>query len=191
MPDLMSIMINASKIAPVFIIVIQGIAIFVGAILVGQSLIDFYLVSNDNSSKMFSPASKSTTVGATVKLFVGGLFVGLGTLQFVGILSRTLTGDYVNSRLMSYSSSGTSMAEQAQLAVYGLLSIMQAVGICAVFKSLWALVQRHNGNPQGNGYGTITAWFLGGVCAWNFKWSADLINNTIGFDIISKLTPFS
>lgn len=191
MPDLMQILINASKIAPVFIMLMQAICLSLGVIIVAAGLIDLYLLTNDNSSKMFSSSSRSSTTGATTKIVVGGFLLALGTLQLVGILSRTITGDYVNSRIMSYSPSGSSMADQAQLALLGLFSIMQAVGFTAILRGFMALIQRNNGNIQGNGYAIITAWFIGGILAWNFKWTSDVINNTLGFDIISKLTPFS
>lgn len=190
MPDLISVMINVGQIAPIFIMLLQGLSIFGGFYLVGASMIDFYLCTNDNSSKMLSANSKASVSGATIKLIVGGFLVGLGTLQVVGIFSRSLTGDYVNSRMMSYSSSGTSIAEQAQLAVYALLSIMQAVGMSAIYRGFWALVERHNGNSQGNSYAKIAGWFIGGILAWNFKWTSDLVNNQLGFNIISILTPF-
>ncbi|MBJ8931598.1 type IV secretion protein DotIE [Citrobacter freundii] len=190
MPDLISVMINVGQIAPIFIMVLQGLSILAGTYLVASSLIDFYLTTNDNSSKMFSSNSKVSVGGASVKLIVGGFLVGLGTLQVVGIFSRSLTGDYVNSRMMSYSTSGTSIAEQAQLAVLALLSIMQAVGMSAIYRGFWALVERHNGNQQGNSYARIAGWFIGGLLAWNFKWTSDVVNNQLGFNIISILTPF-
>ena len=190
MPDLMQVLISASKVAPLFIMIMQGVVTCIGFITVASALIDFYLCSNENTGKMFTQNTRPSIVGGMAKLVIGAFLVALGTLQLVGIISRTLTGDYVNSRMLSYSSSGTSMSDNAMIATMGLLSIMQAIGFTAIYRGFMALIARANGDTNGNGFGIIATWFIGGILAWNFKWTADIINNTLGFDIITKLTPF-
>ncbi|WP_240533901.1 hypothetical protein [Aeromonas veronii] len=87
---------------------------------------------------------------ALISMFVGSILLAMGTLELVGILSRTLTGDYANSRVtadvLSYTSSG-GLAEKAQVATLALLGIMQVVGFIAMVKG-WLTVNRYY-NQQG------------------------------------------
>ena len=50
-------------------------------------------------------------------------------------------------------------------------------------------VNRYYNNEQAH-LGSAAGWALGGVLCWNFKWFADVVNNTLGFNIISMFTPF-
>jgi hypothetical protein len=188
--DLMSIFVNIGANIPIFIMLVQGCASLTGLFLVGTGLIDLMLVSNPGSEKHFAGGRSASTSGAITKLLVGALFTSFGTLELVGVLSRTITGDYVNSRALSYTSSGGSLQDQAQLATMGLLALMQAVGTCAIFRGLLALNDRGNGQNN-TSLGKVFVWLIGGVLAWNFQWTSDLINNTIGFNVISLFTPWS
>jgi intracellular multiplication protein IcmC len=105
-------------------------------------------------------------------------------------MSRTLTGDYANSRMLSYSSTGTTLQEQAQLATLALLGIMQVVGFIAMVKG-WLTVNGYYNNQTQAGLGTASGWIIGGVLAWNFKWFSDVLNNTIGFNLVGLFTPWS
>jgi intracellular multiplication protein IcmC len=108
----------------------------------------------------------------------------------VGILSRTLTTDYANSRMLSYSADGaTTFKERAQLATLALLGIMQVVGLTSMVKG-WLSINNYYNQQVQSSLGTSFTWLIGGVLAWNFKWVSDVINNTIGFNIIGLFTPF-
>lgn len=190
MPDLMSVLVKVGAVAPAFVMLLQVIFAFLGFIFTGKGLLDIYISTNDNSQKFFSASSHTSTAGGIGLLLLGGIMMSFSTLQIVGVLSRSITGNYVNSRLMSYSASGTSAAEQAQMAIMAIMGIMQAVGLTAMFRACISIYDKMVNNSRGNSYGIITGWFLGGLAAWNFKWTADVINNTIGFNIISILTPY-
>ncbi|ABS45747.1 MULTISPECIES: hypothetical protein [Yersinia pseudotuberculosis complex] len=182
-PDLMTLAINFGKIMPPFIMLLQGICGIIGMWLFVTGLTDVVGVSNPNMDKYIASRSKYSVSGAIVKMVIGSFFVGMATLQLVGILSRSLTGDYANSRMLSYSSAGTTLEQQAQLATLGLLSVVQAVGFVALMKGLFTLVGRFNGENNAN-LGTASTVIIGGVLAWNFKWFADVINNQFGYNII-------
>lgn len=189
-PDLMLILINIGRQIPTFIMLAQVISGFAALYFVGTGIIDLWLANYPGSEKHFSGARHASNMGAFAKLFGGGLFACLATLQLVGVLSRSITGDYVNSRALSYSTGGGSFAEQAQLATLAMLGIMQAVGMCAIFRGITSLIERGNGSKE-TSFGKITIWFIGGLLAWNFKWFSDVVNNTIGFNVISLFTPWS
>ncbi|MEX5624389.1 type IV secretion protein DotIE, partial [Pseudomonas syringae] len=70
-------------------------------------------------------------------------------------MSRTLTGDYANSRMLSYSSTGTTLQQQAQLATLALLGIMQVVGLIAMVKG-WLTVNGYYNNQTQAGLGTAS-----------------------------------
>ena len=107
-------------------------------------------------------------------------------------MSRTLSDDYAAERIMpsdmAYSAGG-SLADKGAVATIALLSIMQIVGFVAMVKALMT-VNRYYNNQQAH-LGSAAGWLLGGVLCWNFKWFSDVVNNTLGFSIISMFTPFS
>lgn len=168
---------------------LQGIASLMGVWLVGGALTEMWGVTHDNALK-YVPSNKRFSVGsAFVQLIIGALLAAMGTLELVGILSRTITEDYANSRFLSYTASGSTFEEQRLAAMASLLGIMQIVGFVAMVKG-WLTINRYaNGQAQA-GYGIAAAWLFGGFAAWNFKWLTDVINCTLGFNIIGMFMPF-
>lgn len=192
-PDLMEVLVNVGGVIPPIIMMLQGIAALMGLYLVATSLIEIWGVTHDNAMKYVAGRQRFSVGSALISMFVGSILLAMGTLELVGILSRTLTGDYANSRVtadvLSYTSSG-GLAEKAQVATLALLGIMQVVGFIAMVKG-WLTINRYY-NQQGQaGLGHAFGWIIGGVLAWNFKWFSDLLNNTIGFNLIGLFTPFS
>ena len=189
MPDLMVILANfSSQIEPI-IMMLQGIASLIGIWFVAGALSEIWGVTHDNALK-YVPSNKRFSLGsAFVQLIIGGLLAAMGTLQLVGVMSRTLTEEYANSRFLSYAPSGGSFEEQRLAAMAALLGIMQIVGFIAMVKG-WITINRHaNGQAQA-GIGTALAWLLGGLIAWNFKWFTDVLNCTLGFNVIGMFVPF-
>ena len=82
------------------------------------------------------------------------------------------------------------MQAQAQLATLALLGIMQVVGFIAMVKG-WLTVNGYYNNQTQAGLGTASGWIIGGILAWNFKWFSDVLNNTIGFNLVGLFTPWS
>lgn len=191
-PDLVQLLINAGQVAPALLMMLQGIVALMGLYLVGSSLVELWGVSHDNALKYVAGRQRFSTGSALITLFVGAFLTALSTLQLVGILSRTITDGYVDSRIMpdamAYSGGG-SLADKGAVATIALLSIMQVVGFVALVKSLMT-VNRYYNNQQAD-LGSATGWAIGGLLCWNFKWFADVVNNTLGFNIISMFTPFS
>lgn len=191
-PDLMDVLVNVGGVVPSIIMMLQGIASLIGLYLVSASLIEIWGVTHDNAMK-YVPGRQRYSVGsALISMFIGSILLAMGTLELVGIMSRTLTGDYANSRVtaeaLSYTSGG-GLAEKTQVATMALLGIMQVIGFIAMVKG-WLTVNRYY-NQQGQaGLGQAFGWIIGGVLAWNFKWFSDLLNNTMGFNLIGFFTPF-
>jgi intracellular multiplication protein IcmC len=189
-PDLIQVMVNVGKIIPPLIMMLQGISVLIGLYLTAGALIEMWGVTHDNALKYVAGKNKFSIGSAIVQLFIGAILLSVGTLEWMGIMSRTITGDYANSRMLSYSSSGSTLKEQAQLATLALLGIMQVVGFIAMIKG-WLTVNGYYNQQSQAGLGTATGWMIGGILAWNFKWFSDVLNNTIGFNLIGLFTPWS
>jgi len=189
-PDLVTVMVNIGVFIPSLIMMLQGVAVLMGAYLTAGALAELWGVSDDNALKYLAGKQKFSVGSAIVQLFIGAVLLSIGTLEWMGIMSRTLTGDYANSRMLSYSSTGTTLQEQAQLATLALLGIMQVVGFIAMIKG-WMTVNGHYNQQTQAGLGIGIGWIVGGVLAWNFKWVSDVINNTIGFNLVGLFTPWS
>jgi|GEM_PF-1183828 len=192
-PDLMEVLVNVGGVIPPIIMMLQGIAALMGLYLVSTALVEIWGVTHDNSMKFVAGRQRFSIGSALVSMFIGSILLAMGTLELVGILSRTLTGDYANSRVtadvLSYTGKG-GLTEKTQVATMAMLGIMQVVGFIAMVKG-WLTINRYY-NQQGQaGLGQAFGWIIGGVLAWNFKWFSDLLNNTIGFNIIGLFTPFS
>jgi hypothetical protein len=189
MPDLMTLLANFSSQIPPIIIALQAVAGLIGLYLVAAALVEFWGVDNGNASKFVSAHARFSVLGGIVKLTVGACLCAMGTLQLVGILSRTLSDTYASSRFISYTPAGTTFDEQRLAAMAALLGIMQIVGMVAMLKGWMTFTRMADGRSQA-GYGTATAWLIGGVLAWNFKWFCDVLNCTLGFNIIGMFEPF-
>lgn len=185
----MTLLVNlGSQIAPA-IMLMQTIAGAIGIIYVGKALIEFYGASNPNASKFVTGANNFTFSGALVQLMLGGFLMGMSTLQLVGILSRTLTDDYANSRFLSYAPSGSSFEEQRLAALATILGLMQIVGMSAMLKAFTVANGVAHGTQKAT-YWQALIWLTGGVIAWNFKWATDVINCTFGYNVIGMFTQF-
>jgi intracellular multiplication protein IcmC len=190
MPDLMKILANvSSQIAPL-IILLQTVALLMGLYLVAGALTEMWGVTNDNALKYVGGKSRFSATSAIVQLLIGGVLCAMGTLEMVGVLSRTLTEDFAASRFLSYTPANNTFNEQKLAAMSALLGIMQVVGFIAMIKG-WMTINRHaNGQAQA-GLGTATGWLIGGVIAWNFKWFTDVLNCTLGYNVIGMFVPFA
>jgi hypothetical protein len=186
LPDLMTVLANFSASIPPIIMMLQAFASVIGLYLVSGALVDLWGASNENAIKYIASSKRFTVGGAMVQLVIGGLMAAMGTLQLVGVLTRTFTDDYVNSRFMSYSP-GSTFDEQRLAAMAALLGIMQIVGFVAMVKG-WLTINRHYNGQSQVGLGVGAAWLIGGVAAWNFKWVSDVLNCSVGFNIIGMFS---
>lgn len=194
-PDLMLMLVNLGKVIPTFIMLGQITVGLIGVYLTGKGLIELFGASNDNMSKHLSSQNGYNTTAGIVAILIGGVLVSLSTLEFIGVLSRSITGDYVSTRMtadaLSYSQGANSSAkEKALAATLALLALMQAVGFVAISKSVLtfnAYFKQKTNEPIGK----AIAWALGGMLAWNFKWFSDVLNNTFGFNFIGLFSSLS
>lgn len=190
-PDLLELLLNVGKVAPYLLMMMQGIVALVGLYLTGSALVELWGVSHDNAMKYVAGRQRFSTGSALITLVVGALFSALSTLSLMGIVGRTVSGDYVNSRIMPESMSyaaGASLTDKGAAATIVLLSIMQVVGFVAMCKALFT-VNRYYNNQQAS-MGSAAGWALGGALCWNFQWFSNVLNNTVGFEVIKIFTPF-
>lgn len=189
MPDLMTILANlGSQIAPV-IMALQVIAGLMGLYLTIGALYEFFGVSNPNMTKYLAGGERFSVGGGIMQLCIGACLLSMSTLEMVGILSRTLTDDYANSRFLSYTAQNATFEEQRLAALHTLLGIMQIVGFVSMTKG-WmtfnAIAHQKTQASKGIAFG----WLIGGLLAWNFKWFTDVLNCTAGYNIIGIFTPY-
>lgn len=189
MPDLMTILANVSSQIEPIILLLQHIANLMGLWLVAGALAEMWGVTHDNALKYVPGKNKYSMGSAMVQLFMGGILCAMGTLELVGVLSRTVTTDYASSRFLAYTPADGTFEEQRMAAMVALLGLMQIVGFVAMIKG-WLTINAHANGQAKAGMGTATAWLLGGVLAWNFKWFTDLINCSLGFNMIGMFMPF-
>lgn len=192
-PDLMTMLIGIGKVIPSIIMLMQLAAMVIGVYLTIQGAFGLWAANSDNLSKHLSGHQSYSTTRGIVQIFLGALFLSLGTLEFVGILSRSLTGDYAAARMtadvLSYTPGKDSGAqEKAKAVVLALLALLQAVGFVALCKGFFTINRYFKQNTAAASVGMALTWILGGIIAWNFKWFSDVINNTVGFDFISLFT---
>lgn len=191
-PDLLDLLVNAGKTAPALLMLCQGIAALTGLYLVATALVELWGVTHDNALKYVAGRQRFSTGSALISLLIGSLLSALSTLNLMGIMSRTLSDDYAAARIMpadmAYTAAGSSLSEKGAVATIVLLSIMQVVGFIAMFKALMT-VNRYYNNEQAH-MGNAFGWALGGVLCWNFQWFAQVVNNTLGFPILSMFSPF-
>lgn len=187
MPNLMDILVNFGAIAPLIVEVMQGLMAFAGVWLTGMAIMEFYCTSNENAARFLPGAQRFTVGSATVQLVIGALLISLSTLEFIGIATRTVTGGEVTSRLMAYQTGGNTMADETQVALQGMLRLIQLMGFCAVAKSLFMMNSRAHGQEPGS---PTVAWgfLVGGLIAWNFQLFAQGIDSITGFNILSAFT---
>lgn len=188
LPDLMTMLIGIGKVIPSFIMLMQTVAVVVGVFLTISGLMELAGAHNQNLTKHMSSQQAYSTQVAGVKILLGGVLLSLSTLELIGVLSRTITGDYAATRMtadvLSYApGKGASAAEKSKVVVLALLALMQAVGMVSVFKGIMTL-NAYAKQTTSVSFGTCLAWIIGGILAWNFKWFSDVINNTIGFDFL-------
>lgn len=188
-PDLLTVLINIGNVIPPIIYMLQYIAALIGAYLITSGLVELYCTSNDNAQKYIAGGQRFSVVSALVKFLTGSIFAAMGTLEWMGIMSRTVTGDYANSRFISYctgsgSCGGSTLQEQMRFGVQATMGIMQIIGFVAMCKGIMMANKIQSGQSNVS-LGTAITWMIGGVAAWNFEWVASVINNTIGFNLIN------
>jgi len=189
-PDLMTMLIGIGKVIPSIIMLMQLVAMVTGTFITISGLIEVWGAGSENSAKyLSSQRSYSTAVGIT-QIVLGGVLLATGTLEFVGILSRTVTGDYAAARMtadvLSYNpGQDSNTAEKAKAVTMALLALMQAVGFAAIYKGWLSLNRYVKQGSSSVSFGTCMTWIIGGIFAWNFKWVSDVVNNTVGFNFLS------
>jgi len=189
MGDLMSVLVRLGDVVPSMIMLLQSIIGLIGLWLTSGALVELWGAHNPNANKYLAGNRQFSTASALVQLVIGGVLAAMSTLQLVGVLSRTLTEDFASSRFLTYTPADNSFDEQRLAAMAAILGIMQVVGLIAMVKG-WLTINSHVKGQSKTGYGMAFAWLIGGVICWNFKWFTDVLNCTVGFNIIGIFNPF-
>lgn len=183
-PDLITIMVNLGQHIGPILGAMQTIAAVIGLYFVGHALVEIWTVSNDGNVKYLKSNQKYSYTSAVFQMFIGAIFVSMGTLDWVEVMSTTITTDYVNSKYVAHTAQTNAFAEQARLATQALMGILQIVGFTAMCKCWMTLNRIVNAQTQ-DGVGKALAWGVGGVLAWNFEWFASVLNNSVGFNVVN------
>jgi len=186
----MTMLIGIGKSIPSIVMLIQLTAMVVGVYFTIDGLIEVWGANNQNLSKHISSQRSYSTTGGMIQILIGSLLLSIGTLEFVGILSRSITGDYAAARMtadiLSYTPRENSTVQEKAVAVtMALLALMQAVGLIAIIKGFFGMNRYFKQTGAAAPFSVSLTWVIGGIIAWNFKWFSDVLNNTIGFDFIS------
>jgi len=182
-PDLLTILVNIGQIIPAFIGMLQWVVLFMGLYLFVAGLIQLF-AAEDGASRYIATAVRPTVSGALAHIVFGVFLMTMGDLELVGILSRSLTGNYANSRMLSYGTAGTTLADRAAQAQQALLGILQIVGFIAMTKGILTFNQHYSQGQSKASLGTATTWLLGGILAWNFLWFGTAVNELVGYAVI-------
>jgi len=152
-----------------------------------MAIMEFYCTANENASRFLPGAQRFTVGSGVVQMLIAAALISLSTLEFIGIATRTFTGTEVSSRLMAYQTGGSTLADETQAAVQGILTILQLLGFCAICKSLFMLNARAHG--QDSSSASIAWFFMGaGLIAWNFQLFAQFIDAMTGFNVLGSFT---
>lgn len=184
--DLTEIIIRLGQVMPPLIMVIQLISGFLGVFLIGSALLEIWGASDANNQKYLTSSQRFSIGSAVIQIFIGVFLLSLSTLEFMGILTRSFTGNYVDSRIgieqLNYSGN-PSLKQRAQLALMAILAMLQAIGIIAIIKAFLTANGRAKGTSNAS-YGAAACWLIGGIICWNFKFFNDVLNYSVGFNIL-------
>lgn len=187
-PDLLTVLVNLAEFVLPMVGLLQAVTTVMGLYFVSAGLIEFWGISNGNAEKFVGGRSRFSVAGALTNLFIGALFTGMGTLELIHILSRTYTGGYANSVDLSYLPKN-SFEAQALAATAALMAILKVIGFIAICNGLLTANRHVHGQIQ-HGIGLALAFFIGGVICWNFQWTTEMLNCSMGFNLIGFFVPF-
>ena len=179
--DIVTVLGRLGAFLPTIVIFLQIIFFLAGGFLIFKGLLDFVAMS-DHSHRMISTSYHPSTMSGITKIVVGMILLDLASLHFIGTFTRTLTGDYVTSRLMAYDTAGmdtSSGSAMVNLVASVGFRLLQVVGLFAMYDALSTMVQRGEGVSNAS-YFRIAGTFVGGVACWSFHYFANLILNTLG-----------
>lgn len=187
MPDLLQILLNFSGVIPYIIALLKTVCGIMAIWLISNGLFELYAIANDNNSKLVSGRKSYSVVGGLTSLIIGAFLMGFTNLDVINITTRSLTGDYVTSQILTYDAGNNlSISEKGKEALMVIFQILQALGFVAFMKSFWIFNARFGdgGRSNDSSIGKGIGFLIGGFMAWNAKWVMDVINNQLGIDLI-------
>lgn len=172
--DLLTILINFSSLVDPILTLLVVISTIVGVLMVGQALMNAYVLSMDNGAQWGSTA---TIPGIISGLIIGGILVT--PILMVQIFGNTLFMVSVNGSGMLYQGVGmTDTQKQAVAALFGLFSV---AGFIAFIRG-WVVLNKHFNGVIKDGVGMGITFIVGGTGLIYLDVIVDLIQSKTGFD---------
>lgn len=176
MSDLGTVIINLGTLFPYIVQFVFILLALFGLWLVGLSIYEVYQVASEGAR------SGKSYVGAGVQLMLGAACtIGPYIIARIGntvALDGTETGKW-----LSYNSSGVSgsskYCQDTQFAVIGLLMVFGAIAILLGASILHSM----RNQTRSGGIGQASMFIFGGVCAIFSNDVANIINNTVGWNV--------
>lgn len=183
MPDLLDLMINLGAMIPKLVDLLRVLCALISVYLIGNGFLELYAAHDGGSSKFLSGRERYSTVGSIISIFIGSMFLALASLELLNITTRSFTGDYVTSQIMTYKvNEGVDTIQKAKLAKEVIFEILQVVGFIAIIKAL--LIFKNSEKNPNQSLGKAVCFFVGGLAGWNAEWLMQVINNQMGINLI-------
>lgn len=178
--DLLTILINFSSILDPLLTLVVIISAIIGVIMVGQALLNAYVLSLDNGHSW--GANTATVPGIIWSLIIGGILVS--PIFVVQIFGNTMLDVSVNGSGLLYQSAGLTDAQKAAVkAIFGLFSV---TGFIAFIRG-WIVLNKHFNGVIKDGVGMGVTFVVGGTALVYLDVFLDAVRNTTGFDFTQVL----
>lgn len=171
---------NVSLIIRPFILLVQIIFVVMGIFLTFNALVELWNAGDENSRRLFAAKHQPSFASSSARLIIGSLMSALGTLELVGVLSRTFTTDYVNNPYMSYAPPGSDDLQTQTIfamgVIFGFLQLIGLIGMGRGVMTFNALARGDSRRSKGEAF----FFLLGGLGCWLGQWVGDVLANTTG-----------
>jgi intracellular multiplication protein IcmC len=171
---------NISIIIRPLILVVQIVFVLMGLYLTVNGIIELWNAGDENVRRLFASKHQPTFIGSCARVVIGSLMLGLGTLEFVGMLSKTLTTDYVNDPYMSYAPPGSGDYQSQTIFALGVIfGFLQIIGLIGMGRGVMTFNALSRGDSR-HSSGEAFFFLIGGLGCWLGEWVGDILANTTG-----------
>lgn len=177
--DLLAVLINFPSILDPAITLAVATSTLIGVWMVGQALMNAYILSLDNSSAW---GSNATINGVIWSLIIGGILVM--PVFYIQIFGNTLLAVPVTSQGMLYQATGLSDTQRA--AVKALFGLFTLAGFVAFLRG-WITLNKYANNVIREGLGTGITFVVFGTLLVYLDVVLDAISDLTGIDFVSIL----
>jgi len=183
MSNIVSIVTSISSIVPSIMMLAKAFSVMMGIYFTGNSLYQYYVLSNPNSAKSMSNQYQVTAMGATVQLIVAACLISFAQDNSVQNIVSSMFGmdTFVMPAAMSYIKDNDLSFSQIQQSLGNAIeNIMLMVGSLAIIKALM-LARRISLGLSRESYSHVWIFLFTGALCLNIKEFASILDNTFGF----------